>query len=183
MALYGSGSMVFDKRVNDGRLCGLKVLADRGLLDVKRFGNGALRAASRTVVIPHFDGLVENKALFFREQFKEVSAVQRLSAEFQFVTLAEQLRKTGSRRTKGFLRTPNRDGETGFGEVGWRDPPHVLKGGKDARKRALRDHFKQGCVGALFDDVENVERREAVLEHPLVIVFNPNQAPHVAVNR
>ena len=175
--------MFFDKGVDDGRFCGLKMLADRGLLNVKRLGNGALRATPRAVVVPHLDGLVENEALFFRKQFKEIGAVQRLSAEFQLVTLAEKLRKTGSRRKKGFLGTSNRHGETGLAQEGWRDPPHVLKGGKDTRERAFRDHFKQGCVGALFDDVENVERREAVLEHPLVFVFNPNQAPHVAVNR
>ena len=72
--------MFFDKGVDDGRFCGLKMLADRGLLDVKRLSNGALRATPWAVVVPHLDGLVENEALFFREQFKEIGAVQRLSA-------------------------------------------------------------------------------------------------------
>ena len=68
-------SVVVDKGVNDGRFGRLKMLAHGGLFDVQLIGDGALRAASWTVVVAHLDGLVQHRSLLLREQFEEVRIV------------------------------------------------------------------------------------------------------------
>ena len=150
-------SVVIHKGVDDGRFSRLKMLADGRLFDVQGLGNGALRAASRAVVVAHLDRLVQHRSLFFGEQFEKVSVVSGLWPQFQFVAAVQQRGDALTCGTERLGCASNGDDEPFLCQVGGRDPPHVLKGGKDTREGPFGEGLhKRSCL-ALFNDAQNFQ--------------------------
>ena len=106
----------------------------------------------------------------------------RLSPQLHFVTLTQQLGKAFSSCTEGFLRAANGHGETMRGEVGWGDPPNVFQGCKHPREWSLGDYFEQRGVLAFFNHIEHFKRWRSLSEGRLVLVFDANEAAHVAAH-